>query len=76
MRTITINAILILSIGFIFACSVYKRESREDTNKKVTDNQVKYREGTFTGSSQSVYTDEPYWGKVKLSIRKNSIDGD
>jgi major membrane immunogen (membrane-anchored lipoprotein) len=73
MRTIIINAAIILSIGFILACSVYKRESRKASDKMVGDTSVKYRDGTFTGLSQSSYTDEPYWGIVNLTIRNSSI---
>jgi acetyl esterase/lipase len=41
--------------------------------QKIINSQVKYRDGIFAGSSQSLYADEPYWGIVKLKIRDNSI---
>jgi major membrane immunogen (membrane-anchored lipoprotein) len=29
-----------------------------------------YRDGVYTGTSQSEYTSEPYWGKVRVTVDK------
>jgi major membrane immunogen (membrane-anchored lipoprotein) len=31
-----------------------------------------YRDGIYTGMSQSEYTSEPYWGKVQVTIEKGA----
>lgn len=36
--------------------------------QKDKNNMFPYRDGTYAGMSQSVYTQEPYWGKVQLTI--------
>jgi major membrane immunogen (membrane-anchored lipoprotein) len=38
------------------------------TSTNPPENKLILKDGTFTGESRSVYTGEPYWGKVKLTI--------
>lgn len=45
---------------------------------KTTENQVqdtikKYRDGVYEGKSQDIYTDEPYWGIVRLTVKDGSF---
>jgi major membrane immunogen (membrane-anchored lipoprotein) len=37
------------------------------------DTLVRYRDGVYTGMSRSTYTDEPYWGIVKIKIKDGSL---
>jgi major membrane immunogen (membrane-anchored lipoprotein) len=37
------------------------------------DKPVKYKNGTYEGQSRFNYTDEPYWGRVRITLRKGSI---
>lgn len=32
-----------------------------------------YKDGIYTGSSRSVYTDEPYYGHAKIAVEKGKI---
>ncbi len=32
-----------------------------------------YKDGVYKGKSRSIYTDEPFWGKVTLTIRNGKI---
>jgi major membrane immunogen (membrane-anchored lipoprotein) len=32
-----------------------------------------YKDGTFSGESQSKYTNEPYWGQATIEIRNDKI---
>jgi major membrane immunogen (membrane-anchored lipoprotein) len=54
----------------ISGTSFYNRESVNTADEQVRDTIKKARDGIYEGKSQSFYTDEPYWGIVKLTIRE------
>jgi major membrane immunogen (membrane-anchored lipoprotein) len=37
------------------------------------DTLVTYMDGSFTGQSRAMYTDESYWGKVQISIKNGKF---
>jgi major membrane immunogen (membrane-anchored lipoprotein) len=41
----------------------------------VQDTPVKYRDGIYSGQSRYTYTDEPYWGSIRIRIEKGSFTG-
>jgi major membrane immunogen (membrane-anchored lipoprotein) len=45
-------------------------QSQKSTDKN--NGVFPYRDGVYMGTSQSEYTSEPYWGKVKVSIEKGA----
>lgn len=61
--------LLILIGGSSFSRGKYLKVAgniQQDTIKK-------YNDGVYEGKSQGIYTDEPYWGIVKLTIKKGSF---
>jgi major membrane immunogen (membrane-anchored lipoprotein) len=57
----------------LFASSFSSMKERYPEETFVQDTIVKYRDGIYTGQSQSVYVDEPYWGKVSIKVEKGSL---
>jgi uncharacterized protein with FMN-binding domain len=43
------------------------------TENQVQDTTKKYRDGVYEGKSQGIYTDEPYWGIVRLTVKDGSF---
>jgi major membrane immunogen (membrane-anchored lipoprotein) len=43
-------------------------EYNEAPNTLLTDSASNYSDGTYSGQSQSIYTAEPFWGHIKISI--------
>jgi major membrane immunogen (membrane-anchored lipoprotein) len=41
--------------------------------EKTQDTSAILKDGTYTGSSRAKYKYEPYWGKVKLTVRNNVL---
>ena len=37
------------------------------------DTLIRYKDGTFTGQSRASYTQEPFWGNVKIKVVNGSI---
>ncbi len=40
----------------------------QETTTAVRDTADTYKDGTYVGQSRSLYTEEPYWGKVQITI--------
>lgn len=51
------KTVFIVVLGLFFACSMDKP----------------YKDGKYSGTSQAVYTDEPYYGNVGITVRKGKI---
>ena len=58
---------------FISSTSFYPGQHRNSDEIIVQDTLVKYRDGIYTGQSQDNYSDEPYWGKARITIKKGLI---
>lgn len=37
------------------------------------DSSIILKDGTYTGTSRASYTYEPYWGKVTVTVKNNSV---
>jgi major membrane immunogen (membrane-anchored lipoprotein) len=64
------NQICLLAVivfNLIYACSC--NNSKGQSTKK----SIQYSNGTFEGESRAVYTSEPFYGKVTLTIDRNRI---
>lgn len=51
----------------VIACSVSKKQS-DANSKPVSEHRVNFKDGKYVGTSRSLYTSEPFWGKVHLTI--------
>jgi major membrane immunogen (membrane-anchored lipoprotein) len=66
------DAILLFVLFLIlFPCLLLGQDTGLKGAKKEV--KLKYRNGIFSGQSRSVYTDEPYWGMVTITVRKGLI---
>lgn len=45
----------------------------QKADKDTGSNIFPYRDGVYTGMSQSSYTQEPYWGKVQVTIANGAF---
>lgn len=64
----------ILIIVVVFFATSFSRDKNFRINEEATqDTLVTYPDGTYTGESRSAYTEEPYWGKVQLTIEKGLV---
>jgi major membrane immunogen (membrane-anchored lipoprotein) len=63
-----LSRIAFLCIFLFINCLPYSQSSGQGSDKK---NMLPYKEGVYTGMSQSEYTSEPYWGKVQVTIDKD-----
>jgi uncharacterized protein with FMN-binding domain len=67
--SILVSVFIILIIG-----SSFRRSKEFNTDRFVQQDTVKkYRDGVYEGKSQGLYTDEPYWGIVRLTIKDGSF---
>jgi major membrane immunogen (membrane-anchored lipoprotein) len=47
-----------------------------NTSSKIEqDTLIKYQDGKYSGTSQSTYTDEPYWGIISFSLKEDQFTG-
>lgn len=58
---------MVAILVIIIACSVSKKQS-DANSKPVSEHRVNYKDGKYVGTSRSLYTSEPFWGKVHLTI--------
>ena len=66
MKTISvITVILLIMMAF---SSPDRGHHPADLN--IRDSLANYQDGTWEGQSRAMYTDEPYWGKVRVKIKK------
>lgn len=62
---LSLLTIVILAVSVIFYCLSNLEANPVDS--------VSYRNGVFEGSSRSIYTEENFWGKVKITIEKGKF---
>lgn len=65
---------LIVSI-LIMAFTFSRKGSPECAGPAVQDTVTRYRDGVYEAQSRYTYTDEPYWGKVKITIENGQVAG-
>jgi major membrane immunogen (membrane-anchored lipoprotein) len=65
--------------GIILLTSVaaenYKRDNIIVSLKNNQDTLLNYPDGKYSGQSRYTYTDEPYWGSVSFTLKKNMFTG-
>ncbi len=65
-------AIIFLIMPFI-ASSFYSRQNLMVVDKAIQDTSCIYKDGSYEGKSRSSYTDEPYWGSVRITVKNGSF---
>ncbi len=60
-------------IMFFSATSFYPGQHRNTDEIIVQDTLIKYQDGIYLGQSQDNYSDEPYWGKARITIKKGLV---
>ena len=68
MKRFGIILITAVTMTVILATSYHGARDYGMNGPAVQDTLVKYQDGTFEGQSRHRYTDEPYWGKVRVTI--------
>ncbi|MFN8239198.1 MAG: FMN-binding protein [Bacteroidales bacterium] len=63
---------LVIPIFLSLMFSAFSGNNKLTVPSSVVAQDTIYSDGTWEGSSRAAYTDEPYWGKVKVTI-KNGI---
>ncbi len=56
----------------VFSASVHENQKGND-NTVLQDTATIYRDGIWEGKSQASYTDEPYWGIARLTIKDGKL---
>jgi major membrane immunogen (membrane-anchored lipoprotein) len=75
MKTLK-NLILlsILTLGLV-AFTVANRESYKVASEIKSDSSSNYLDGTYMGHSRAIYSSEPYWGHVEISVNGGVFTG-
>lgn len=68
-KSSTLCAVLFL----LFVSSVCTGQELKIMDSTANDTSASYRDGIFEGRSRAKYVGEPYWGIVKVTIRKGSL---
>jgi major membrane immunogen (membrane-anchored lipoprotein) len=73
MEKLRILPAMVFQVILLAAPSFSERQDIIAGYKLVQDTVRSYNDGSFEGRSRSSYTDEPYWGIVKVTIKNGSI---
>ena len=57
----------------ILTSSIYKSKYQNQHDIIVQDTLIKYHDGIFEGQSRDIYTGEPFWGKIRITIENGSF---
>jgi major membrane immunogen (membrane-anchored lipoprotein) len=66
-------ALIILLLSSVISISVSSGEDIRVYDKTIQDTTMKYKDGTYEGKSRADYISEPYWGDVRLTLKKGLI---
>jgi uncharacterized protein with FMN-binding domain len=64
--------LLFLLIPFV-ASTFCMGQDLKITDKVLQDTSGTYKDGSYEGKSRSVYTGEPYWGSVHVTLKNGSF---
>ncbi len=64
-KKIKLSAIIAINIIFVVSC--------KESIKQPKIKSEQYMDGSFEGESRSVYTSEPFYGEVKITISNNKL---
>lgn len=70
-----ISFFIVIVMALITTSSFYQKQDFNSNKNTVQDTIIKYLDGTYEGLSQHIYTNEPYWGKVRITIDKGMLTG-
>lgn len=59
----------------ILISSFYRVKDHSPDENMIQESIVKYQDGIYLGQSRHTYTDEPYWGSIRITIVKGSLTG-
>jgi major membrane immunogen (membrane-anchored lipoprotein) len=68
MKTMKTLTAIIIMLLLSFPFSPVKGETNVSTRSELKDTSSNYRDGIYGGLSRSVYTMEPYWGQIQLTL--------
>ncbi len=57
----------------ILTSSIYKSKYENQHNIIVQDTLIKYKDGIYEGQSRHIYTGEPFWGRIRITIENGSF---
>jgi major membrane immunogen (membrane-anchored lipoprotein) len=58
---------------FVIATSFYPGQHRNSDDIIIQDTLIKYRDGSYVGQSQDTYSEEPYWGKARITVKNGLV---
>jgi major membrane immunogen (membrane-anchored lipoprotein) len=59
----------------ILNSSFYSTNAQSAGKTMIKDTLLKYQDGIYEGQSQDIYTNEPYWGKVRITVENGLLAG-
>ena len=59
----------------ILISSFYRVKDHNPDENMLQESLVSYQDGKYLGQSRYTYTDEPYWGSIRITIEKGSLTG-
>ena len=66
--------VIITLLFILLASSSFNTGEISLTNNSVQDTLIIYKDGVWVGKSQASYTDEPYWGIVKVTVKDGKFE--
>jgi len=75
MEKTRISLFIFIVLAMITATSFNRKQDLNPDETIFQDNITKYSDGTYEGLSQHTYTNEPYWGKVRITINNGMFTG-
>ena len=66
---------IILTLILLAGPSIYDSYSQVQNIITVQNTLIKYRDGIYEGQSRHTYTDEPYWGSIRITIENGLFTG-
>jgi len=75
MKRFTDLAVLLITFIAVMAFSSHRRTEEGTDRQAVQDTTFRYADGVYEGQSRYSYTDEPYWGKVQITVNNGLFTG-
>lgn len=69
-KTAILTFIILLTV--LLSTSLFPQEPKIQ-EKTVKDSSVRFRDGTFEGTSRAKYIYEPFWGSVRFSLKNGKF---
>ncbi len=68
-------ALMLITFILVMAFSFHRSKEQGTVGQEVQDTVFRYMDGVYEGASRYSYTDEPYWGKVQLTVKNGFFIG-